>query len=423
MATRMQLLEIDGAPGAPAAPVKGTALDPSHTSRQEAARLACEEIGIKWPATILAPGTALYTSGVETLKADRARWARLPTAAQAVPVVVAALAAEDRRDFDVRVSELRMDPKSAKLVRAADVGVKPGLGYNQSALGQMLARVPSLSAQRAPRSHTQNVAFLDADLRAAHFNRHVERDTPVLGETAALLRTKLLHDGQRVARAVLSTRYADVNDVDVATSIAASLNGDSKVARLDYRPGDDHSQFELLWPSEIPVKTFVVGDVHRATVTITNSETGKGAVVVRPGVVRAACANLTLSFGVGIEVRMIHIGNAERVVGMLRAAIAQAAAQVEPLIRAITASAGIAIPSGQSPSDIFAKLARKSGASVANVKAWESVYDSRYAQSPTLWGVTSAITDAAQLAASWWEQNAQEEVASELLAKQWVMLS
>ena len=53
-------------------------------SRQERARKACEAAGIVWPGTILPPGTALYSSGVEKLKSDRAAWQRLPIASEVV---------------------------------------------------------------------------------------------------------------------------------------------------------------------------------------------------------------------------------------------------------------------------------------------------------------------------------------------------
>jgi hypothetical protein len=399
------------------------ALNPNHQSRQEAARVACESIGITWPETILPPGTALYESGVEKLTSDRKKMARLPNAADAVPAIQAALASEDRRDFRVQEHDLRLDAKTAKVVRKSDLGKKPGLGYSEEAFAQFCARIPELSSD-APRGHAKNLLYLAQDLRAEHVNRMMQRSEVESTSAECLIRTKVTTNGQRVIRAVLSHKYADVSDVHVAEALAAALAGDARTAKLDYRPGDEHSQFEVVYPSEIPIPLFRVGDVHKAVILVENSETGQGSIRVRPGVVRARCANLTLSHGFGVEVSFRHLGNADRVKASLRAAIGQAAAQMEPLIQTIVTSTTVEAPK-KSPGDLFAAIAKRFDTTQATATTWKETYESKYLPQygANLWSVTSAITDAAQGAGSWWEQQAQEEVAGALLAKQWAVLT
>lgn len=429
-------LEFDGpVPVADPQPTP-VALNENHETRQEAARKACEEIGIKWPETILPPGTALYESGVVALKADRGRWARLPLASEALPAIQKALASEDRRDVELRVTALRLDPKTSRVVygRTAETAEKPGLGYDKHAFSQICARVPGLSSGQAPRGHASNLLYLDADLRAEHVNRAIGRmAVDEVGEATrtkdfkppmTLVRTKVTTNGKRVARAFLSERFADVSDLHVGEALQGALNGEAGKAKLDYRPGDSRSQFEVIYPSEIPIPLFVVGDVHKAVILISNSETGQGSISVQAGVVRARCANLTLSHGFGVEVNFRHLGNADRVKAQLKAAIGQAAAQIEPLIGAIVASTKVALPTGKTPGDIFAALARRFDVEKPVVQGWRETYEGKYAEyGANLWSITSAITDAAQrTAGNWWEQQEQEKIASQAIAQQWQVL-
>ena len=384
-------------------------VDEAHfQTRQDAARRACVDAGIVWPATILPEGTALYESGTETLKADRARWQKLPDAATGVRVVKAALAAEDRRDFKVPVNELRLD-NTARLYRIGRDGQPPPAGYDKHAFRQLVAQTPGCGAGEAPRAFATALLHLDADERADILNRRLPR-----AEVTTTVRTKLSTNGKRIVRAVLSERYGDVNDIHVADAIESSLNGDARTAKLDYKPGDKRSQFEVIFPSQVPVKTFVVGDVHYAGFTVQNSETGEGALTIRAFMMRAACANLTLAPGDGVSIR--HIGNGERLAGQLKAGVMAALGQLDPLIATIQRCAGEDLSfTNKSPSELIAQLAKKYAVSGERAQAWADTYEQSYAQSPTTWGITSAITEAAQGAEWWGAQSGEEAIASEVM--------
>lgn len=386
--------------------------EPKFETRQDAARRACEEAGIVWPATILPPGTALYTSGVDTLKSDRARWAKLPDASTGVRVISAALAAEDRKDVQVKVSELKLLSTNARLV-SSEKAVSPqmGAGYDAHAFRQLVAQIPNCGPGEAPRGFATSLLHLDNDELAAVLNRRLPAAT-----TTVTLRTKMAHSGGRIVRAVLSEKYGDLNDIHVGQALEAVLGDDAREAKLDYKPGDKRSKFEVIFPSHIPVKTFVVGDVHYMGISIENSETGEGSCNVRAFLMRAACANLTLAPGEGVTLR--HVGKTERLVGQMRAAVKAAVEQLDPLIALIQQSAGERLTdfTAKTPGDIIRALAKKYEIADDRAKTWADTYATKYGESPTTWGITSAITEAAQGASVWTETAEEEHIAADVMA-------
>ena len=390
-----------------------------YKSRVAAAAAACVEAGLDWPATNAPEGEAMWASGHETLRAHRDAIARRPLAAKGLQVVEAALVAQDRQDYAARLPRLRLDGETGRLTS----GTGAGAIYTPHAFRQLVGQVPSL---KGPNNVAGVLAFLRPGERASILNTRLAElgDAPDADKVAPItLRTRLADDGvTRLVRALLSSRYGDVNDLDIARAIAASeAVGD---ARLDYKPGDSHSRFELAWASDLPVATTRVGDVHKAVIQITNSETGEGALKVRAGVIRIACYNCTLSEGTGVEVQMNmrHVGDSRVLAGKLKAAIDAAARQVEPLIAAITISARTHLPGDAKPADIFAKLARKFGVTGERAKAWGEVYTARYAAQDevggTAWGVSSAITEVAQ-ELPWYAAAQEEEIGSAVVQRLW----
>ena len=390
----------------------------------ETIRLA-REVGIILPDTRLPVGHSLWDVGKEHAKADRKKWARFPRVADgALTHVANFLRAEDRQDFTMPVTNVRLGAKTARFFKDAGTATRDGsenvgLGYSDRAFRQLVDRAGIDLGRGTPTV----LLGLDADERAAVVNRRIERmKGPVNkdGKPGTLpnvfVRTKRVGGG-RVVRAFLSERYGEVNDLDVAKGLDKVLGGDP-TARLDYKAGDDRSSFEVLWANDLPIDTLRVGDLHKAMVLIRNSETGDGSLRIIPAVLRILCANLTTAEGMGVTVSIRHLGDRETLVGQLNAAIRQAAAQVEPLIGLIQQSARVVAPEGPI-GDLFGKIGRKAGMTETVVKSWVDTFESRYSGSPTLWGVTSAITEAAQQR-DWWVTQAEEEkVASQLMAQRW----
>lgn len=392
-------------------------------SRQEQARMACEAAGIVWPGTILPEGTALYESGVDKLKSDRAAWRRLPLASEVIGLVGAALAAEDRIDAEAVVRDLRLRKTDGRLIPASmlDVDTAPsaGLGYGPHTLRQLVQQIDPLDD--APRGFASALLYLSDRERAEILNKRLDHTKP---ETSVTLRTKLPHSGSsRVARAALSQRYGSVTDFDIAEAVAGVLkSGGDTSGRLDYKPGDNTSRFEVIWPSEIPVETFVVGDVHYACLSVTNSETGQGSLRIVPAVIRARCANLTLSTGEGIDETIRHIGDPKVLKLRLMKAIRRALDDLQPLLSVITQSAKIQLDefdgghSGWSPEKAIAAIAKRYELPKASVQPILDTFK-KSAYPASVFGITSAISEAAHSLPTWTDEAGYEKIASEVQAK------
>lgn len=409
--TEIAIIEPGGGLSAPPPSIEAheTLDDENHATRQEKTRRACVSMGIDWPETILPEGTALYASGLERLRSDRRLWASKPRVGQAVPVVVAALEAEDRKDYAVEVSQLRLREDNGR-VASTEVYQDPkvvGFGYSPHAFRQLLGGVPGLRPGEAPRGTAGVLLHLSDAERARLVNARIGASDATL-----TLRTKVLHSGQRALRAALSTKYADLPDEGLAATLG-ELFGDARAnVRLDYKPGDGQSRFELIFPSELPIETFRVGDVHYATIQVRNSDTGEGSLVVRPAVLRARCANLTLSTGEGVATRLVHVGDKEALRGKLRAALLAAEAQLAPLVAAIQRSAKAVLP--YQPGDLIERLAKALQVSAERAKDWKETLETRYLPEAglTAWSLSAAITEAAQRAPHWLAQEKEELVAA-----------
>jgi hypothetical protein len=382
-------------------------------SRQERARKACEAAGIVWPGTILPEGTALYSSGVEKLKSDRAAWQRLPLASEVVGLVEEALRMEDRKDYPMAVGQLRLRPMDGRLVQARSIDdSRPdfGLGYGPHTLRQLVAQIDPLD--NAPRGFSSALLYLSDQERAEILNKRIERVKP---ETVVTLRTRVPHSGDRIARAALSGKYGSVTDFDIARAVGEVVTGD-RSGRMDYKPGDQRSRFEVIWPSEIPVQTFVVGDVHYGMLSITNSETGEGSIRIAPAVVRARCANLTISTGEGTEVSIRHIGDAEQLIFRLKKAIRAALDDMEPLLMTIAASSSIEIGEAWTAEKALGAIAKRYALPASAAEGWVGQWkESRYPES--IFGLSAAISEAAHRSAVWTDEHEMERVASTFQAR------
>lgn len=395
-----------------------------HVSRQEELRLACEASGIVWPGTFLRPGTSLYSSGIDKLKSDRAAWGRLPKAKDVLGLVQRALKAEDRMDYPVKVVGVRFRETDGRLVMKENLANPRahGLGYGPHTIRQLVQQIGTLDD--APRGFASALVYLSDRERAEILNHRLDimsesqNKLAVEDRTDITLRTRISHSGEnsRIARAALSARYGSVTDHDLAGAIGQVLGESDGGAKLDYKPGDAQSRFELIWPNEIPIATFRVGDAHYAGVSVRNSDTGEGSLVISSFLMRAACANLTLSTGEGTTVSIRHVGNPAALMFRVQRAIRAAVDELEPLIQVLTVSAQVSLGSQWTVGKAMAEIAKKFQLPAGNADNWLAQHKaSVYPE--TVWGVTSAITEAAHRLPTWTDEAEWEKVASTVQAK------
>lgn len=379
-----------------------------YESRAARAKEAATILGLDWPATIVPEGSALIDVGTEKLEGDRQRWAAMQPAKKTLPVVREALQAESRADYTRKLGDLRFGPGG--IVSKSKEGMA-GAPYSERVLSQIVGlTVP----QPRPSGLGGVLAWIgDDDTTAKVLNPHLSK---VREEKEVLIRTKLADDGKRYIRAILSDRYGSVTDIDLAEAIEYALadDPDGLNAKIDYRPGDDHSSFLMVFPSEVPVETFKAGDIHYLAVRVQNSETGAGSVRARILMVRAICVNLTLATADMDVLNMRHVGQGATLRDKVRAALRSARRSLQPLVEAIQTSAKVVLPAEIEIIDAMTAIAKRFGAVEARAKDWAETWEAGYAQTRTAWSLGAAIQEASQ-GLTWTTAEREQLIASQVM--------
>lgn len=381
----------------------------SYESRTEAARRAVVAMGIDWPATIVPEGSSLIDVGTEKLKRDRSAWDRMPLLKDALPAVRAALHLEDRKDFDQKVSDLRLRPSDGRIVCLHNLAATPsqvkGMAYTPHALRQLMSLSGMLDG--APRNFAGALAYITNQERAQIFNRLAIKANP---EKTTTLRTKVPHTGDvRVVRAALSEIYGDADDPTVA-EIISHLPGIPEGARLSYLPGDAASRFEIVFPSKIAIPNFKAGDIHYASVHARSSEIGLGAFDSFAAFVRAICVNLTTAERHGDTTSVRHVGTDAKVQRRVTEALVMGIKQLEPLLEAIGYSVNIGLD-GWEVEKALGRIASLYGEGSGAAETWTATHK-QGGYPATVWGMTAAITEAAHSRDSWTKEEDWEGIAS-----------
>lgn len=383
----------------------------SYSSRTEAARLAVVEMGIDWPATIVPEGSSLIDVGTEKLKRDRSAWDRMPLLKDALPVVRAALHLEDRKDYQQKVSDLRLRPSDGRIVRLQNLQSTPaqvkGMAYTPHALRQLMSLSGMLDG--APRNFAGALAYINNRERAEIFNRLASKGG-VDPEKTTTLRTRVPHTGDvRVVRAALSEIYGDADDPTVA-EIISHLPGIPDGAKLSYIPGDAASRFEIVFPSKVAIPNFKAGDIHYASVHARSSEIGLGAFDSFAAFVRAICVNLTTAERHGDTTSVRHVGTDAKVQRKVTEALVMGIKQLEPLLEAIGYSVNIGLD-GWEVEKALSRIATLYGEGSGAAETWTTTF--KQAGYPaSVWGMTAAITEAAHSRDSWTKEEDWEGIAS-----------
>ena len=120
------------------------------------------------------------------------------------------------------------------------------------------------------------------------------------------------HGGERSVRAVLSQRYATVDDVDVLNALLGAE--ETKNLPVCYLKISDTGFHMRMWLD--PDETFMFdGKGHefirtkKPMIEVRNSEVGRCAVTMTGGMIDSACTNLHVSWGDKVNYRWIHSGS------------------------------------------------------------------------------------------------------------------
>jgi hypothetical protein len=284
---------------------------------------------------VYAPGHKLEASGKDALLLSRQSWEKSPLVGDLAKMAEAHLAREEREDYTVPVSEIRMDDlgkisrgkgrlplersAAAQLCDAILPGGSRGVGY-------LLYCPPALRAE--------NVNFW----REEQVRRAIEDRTGKTKPTADFLsRTMLLRtrkqrpESPRSIFAALGEHYPQVDADKLAKVVAEETGG--KGARGAYTYDGLKSRLDAIW--HLPESAFAgmrVGRSYKAGVTVRGEDSGRGCVTVQAVVWDAVCVNLTTVEREIDVAALVHKGKVTDILAAVRSAIRQAENRIEEFV-------------------------------------------------------------------------------------------
>lgn len=268
-------------------------IDTTSIARIETDLQIAEDAGLKFEGHLLyPPGTKLFESGVETARRSREEFENRPLFEDVADRARAAYKLQRRKDFEVDVTELRMDPETGKVGRG---GAK--VDVTQTALGQIMGRFG------AEGGHSGYLMGCSPRLRAYNFNdwagtatlaeKRAQAESKKYRPPTAKLRT-MFYGEEPTAYACLAPTY-NVRDLpDVLSVFEDKLDRlGASGARGDFRMDGPRWQIRATFHSAIRAEDLRVGDVFRGAIWTSGMDDGTGSVRIGVGVERARCKNLT----------------------------------------------------------------------------------------------------------------------------------
>ena len=275
--------------------------------------------GFVLPDTWFASGTRMLQIGVDNYQAKHVAWAKRPDAAEAMREAAARIDAEDRRDFVVRIGDLRMDADG-------NLGRKGGP-----------ARPMEWGAWGRFYSLLQGTGVLPDGVRLLRELEPATRASVVNERLAAMNPDKEVKIGVRnpgdwsIFRFV-SPRYPTDGQGNVLLrGLANHLDGRDFRGEVIY---DGTSiQFNAAHMVDPIVLDPVVGDIFRGGIKGKTNDAGQGRFRIVPFAGRVICINCTTMDGYAPGYERIHRGSMEEA---LEAAghVAQKALDVLPVFAA-----------------------------------------------------------------------------------------
>ncbi len=229
----------------------------------------------------------------------------------------------------------------------------------------------------------QNVCMNHA-IQRRQFNRKGSIDI----NRTQMIRT-MKNGSDRVARAILSDRYAEFDDHELLRIMVESISDkETSVVRSHIDPWGS-SKFWITWDTK--TTELRVGDTVKAGIQVTNSETGKHSVDIRGMTYRLWCLNGATTPNVVSQSRIYHSGNKNRMKGLIKSTIEGALEDSGKLVTAYQKALDIEIKSASDMLDIMIER------SVINAKEKDIIEENiEDRDRNNLFGISQAITRTAQ---------------------------
>lgn len=264
-------------------------VDPEAVERLKAQEEAARKAGFSLVPPIFTLGTRVVAVGAENFRRSREQFESLPRADMALNNLVTRVQAEQRKDTEVAIRELKMLDDG----RIAREGGRPLL-LTEHSFTQLLARTDC----EAPSAAATYLSMIPAPRRAREVNTWLGKTDP---SKRAVVRHRFagsMFDNQvdtikpeREAFAVVSTRYT-AYDTDRIAGELALQKWDSARAEIVY--DGNRAQLTLQWHSDIQPETCAAGEVFRACAGFRTADDGSGSIVPFAGLTRNLCLNLII---------------------------------------------------------------------------------------------------------------------------------
>jgi hypothetical protein len=313
----------DTSPAPPPEPSQVTVNGVSLTGKLRAEAMTNEAIaeGFRLRSTMYSVGTVV--EGQErVLQMQLAHEAR-PLARDVAASLVSRVKQEERKDIPVALlkSDIRMDD-NGHVRLANDTSFIP----SDHALDGFFQRFPCSGGGTYARS-CPNI------LKAINFNYWViaeKEDKPkqVVLRTRKVLQSPGLHE----VFAVVSPSYTAFDADKIGQALVLSFPEDARGV-LQY----DGYKFRVegLWHSDVAPNEFVVGEIFKAGVLVSSDDSGAGSIRVRSVIWRNLCKNLLiLDKSIGVDIRLRHLGDVEKLAKAFEEAFDRALQSVEPFRKA-----------------------------------------------------------------------------------------
>lgn len=373
--------------------------------RLQRTHAALAAAGLPLPEHLYPYGTALLDVGHETMRTRREEFLKRPLVTEAVPLMRAWEAAQERRTSTCRVGDVALGPGGRLVPRHLLPQATPDQGpiLDKDSLRQLLERaeVPGASqiASAGEYMHPRELVSVVND-RLSRFDLG-QGPTMVVKSQGLMVKRQIQADAPgelvplRSVRAILSEKYADVTDADVGAMLAQAAPG----ARMSWEMGPHITTWDLAWWADIEQGQHVVGDVYQAGIRVKSSETGRSAIHVHGLAWCVRCINATTAEVKGQKSSIRHVGSPHERARETVRAIAAARNAILPLLQAIEHNGSVVSKVGAD--ETWSRTKAALSCSEKHLGLVRDTYQAKYqlteGQGISLWGLTGAVTEAAQV--------------------------
>ena len=309
-------------PPAPAKVREGE-INETGKARAERDRAAMLAAGFLPDATVYAIGSQVNSTGVENARKYRKEWEQNPDIREPLTLTRDMVKREQRTDLTVSPSQLRFTQTG--MLRVPSVG---DVGLTRATLGRLV------SGLKIP-GGAEYLASVNPELRAHNLNHWLAGDAPrsdldwTTGDVK--LRLRQSENGPELY-AIVGPGYTAI---DVDTICESLLRNLPQGGRGTVFYDGARVKVDVQWASNVQPTEYVAGEVFRAGMSFTSSDTGGGALNGWGTLLRNLCLNLFILQNAKKPIlHERHIGDDSRIRRSLAAATKQGEASISHFLDA-----------------------------------------------------------------------------------------